>query len=151
MPRNPPHEGNVDVAQEVIHDVLPGGWRLRVQSAITLADSEPEPGLAIAKGDRRTFLARHPGPADIGMLAEVSDSTLLTDRRDKARIYARAGIGCYWIFNLVDRQIEVHTNPDSQANPPCYRQRQGYTVGQTVPLVLNGQTVALLPVGDLLP
>jgi hypothetical protein len=151
MPRNPPHDTSLDITNEKIKEVLPHGFRLRVQSAITLADSEPEPDLVVAKGSPRTFSTRHPNPFDIRTLIEVSDSTLVIDRRDKGRIYARANIGCYWIINLVDRQIEVYTDPDPHAATPHYRQRQDYVVGQSVPLILDGQIVVQLPVQDLLP
>src|SRR4051812_40621289 len=49
MPRNPPHEQTLDIAQTVLRGVLPGDWRLRVQTAITTGDSEPEPDLAVIR------------------------------------------------------------------------------------------------------
>src|SRR5262249_16346423 len=79
-PRNPPHDGTIQIAVEVIRQRLPAGWQVRVQSAITTADSEPEPDLAVVRGDTRTYLARHPGPADIGLLIEVAN-TLARDRQ----------------------------------------------------------------------
>src|SRR5436305_4096318 len=47
MPRNPPHDVAIDLAREAIETRLPAGWRVRVQSAITTSDSEPEPDLAV--------------------------------------------------------------------------------------------------------
>lgn len=151
MPHNPPHDGTIQSAGEVISSHLPPGWRVRTQSVVTTSDSEPEPDLAIVRGDRRTYLSRHPGPADVGTVVEVSDTTLARDRDLKARIYARAGIGVYWIINLVDMQIEVYTDPTGPDPSPCYRQRQDFLISQSVPLVLDGQTVAQVRVRDLLP
>jgi hypothetical protein len=150
MARNPPHDSAIQLTQESCQAHLPTEWRIRVQMAITLADSEPEPDLVLVRGHPRRYAQHHPGPTDIGMVAEIANTSLAEDR-DKARIYARANISCYWIVNLTDRQIEVYTHPDPQANPPCYRHRQYYSVGQSVPLVLEGETVALLPVAELLP
>jgi Uma2 family endonuclease len=130
---------------------LPPGWDLRVQSAVTLSDSEPEPDLAIVRGDESLYLARHPGPPDVGLVAEVADSTLPADRIDKCRIYARAGIVCYWIINVNDRQIEVYSNPSGPTAAPAFAQRMDYRPGDAVPLVLDGMTVASLAVQDLLP
>src|SRR5262245_62962957 len=92
MPRNPPHDGTIDLVSETLTPVVPKGWRLRVQLSVVLSDSQPEPDLAIVRGDARTYTSRHPGPADIGLIVEVANSSLLRDQRDKARIYARAGI-----------------------------------------------------------
>ena len=96
-------------------------------------------------------MTRHPSPADIGLVIEVSDTTLAADRIDKCRIYARAGIVCYWIVNLNDRQIEAYTAPSGPTASPGYGQRTDYLNGDQVPLVLDGQTVAMIAVQDLLP
>ena len=151
MSRNPPHDGTLQIIQDTLTAVLPAGWRLRVQCAITLTDSEPEPDAAVVRGDVRTYLARHPSPADVGLIVEVADSTLDADRIDKCRIYGRAGIVCYWIVNLKDRQIEVYTVPSGPTASPGYGQRTDYRLGDQVPLLLDGSTVALLVVQDLLP
>lgn len=151
MSRNPPHDGTIMAAHAALSRVLPSGWVFRIQSAITLPDSEPEPDLALVRGDVRTYFARHPGPTDFGTVIEVSDSTLDGDRNDKARMYARARIPEYWIINLVDRQVEVYTLPSGPGVTPAYASRQDYPVGAAVPVQLDGQQVATIPVVDLLP
>lgn len=151
MARNPPHDSSLLKLSRKLPRVLAAdAWDVRIQMAITLGDSEPEPDAGVVRHTSDDYAHHHPGPPDIGMLAEVANTSLPEDR-EKARIYARARILCYWIINVIDRQIEVYTDPDPHANPPCYRQRQDYTVGQSVPLVLDGQTVATLPVAELLP
>jgi Uma2 family endonuclease len=151
MPHNPPHDGTLQLLQAVLLAGLPLGWCLRIQCAITLGDSEPEPDGAVVRGNPRTYLARHPGPADIGVVIEVANTTLAADRIDKCRIYARAGIVCYWIINLADRQIEVYTAPSGPTATPGYGQRTDYRAGDRVPLVLDGATVTDVAVLDLLP
>ena len=151
MARNPPHDATIHkMNRKLPPAVAPAGWEVRIQCAITLEESEPEPDVAVVRPSPDDYAQQHPLPTDIGMLSEVAN-TSLSDDREKCRIYARANIPCYWIINLTDRQIEVYTDPDPNANPPHYRQRQDYTGGQSVPLVLEGQTVALLPVVELLP
>src|SRR5262245_53367242 len=71
MPHNPPHDGIVDLAREVIRGKLPAGWRVRVQSAITTPDSEPEPGLVVAPGPASRYFDHHPGPSEIALVVEV--------------------------------------------------------------------------------
>jgi Uma2 family endonuclease len=151
MPHNPSHDGTIELIQQVLSPVLPTGWRLRIQSAITLSDSEPEPDIAVVRGDIRAFLVRHPEPKDIGLLIEVANSSLDADRLDKVRIYARSNVVCYWILNLVDRQVEVFTASSGPVPSPTYGSKQVYGVGASVPLVLDGKTVATIPVSNILP
>lgn len=151
MPQDPPHGGSVKALNRRIGRLLPDGWTLSVQSPITLADGEPEPDVAVVRGDDRTYFRRHPGPTDFGVVIEVADSSLAYDRRDKGRTYARAGLPVYWIVNLVEGRLEVYTDPRPAADPPGYAARTDYTPGQAVPLTLAGVEVAAVPVADLLP
>ena len=151
MPRNPAHDTAIDLTEAALRPLLPPRWRTRVQNAITTGDSEPEPDVAVVEGDLRAFATQHPGPSHVGLLIESADSSLATDRAEKGRIYARANIPLYWIINLVDRQVEVYSDPDPQADPPAYRRRETYVTGQTIPFVLKGQPIASIPVQDLLP
>jgi Uma2 family endonuclease len=151
LPRDPQHCGTQQLVFSALHAVLPSGWLLRNRSAITLTDSEPEPDLAIAKGNARTFLARHPGPSDLALVIEVANTTLDDDRQDKGRIYARAGIMCYWIVNVVDMQIEVYTNPTGPTTAPAYASRQDFRIADTIPLVIDNNVIATIAVRDLLP
>ncbi|MEG4441275.1 Uma2 family endonuclease [Microcoleus sp. AT9_B5] len=85
---------------------------VRGQDPITLSDdSEPEPDVVIARNRSDNYLSSHPEPADILLVIEVSDSTLKYDRRTKLSLYAESGISDYWIFNLVDIQLEMHSEP----------------------------------------
>ncbi len=151
MPRNPPHDGTIGLIEEVLRRHLPTGWCLRIQSAITLGDSEPEPDVVLAVGSHRDYLTRHPVPRDIGLVIEVADSSLERDRRDKGRIYARETLPVYWIVNLVDQQIEVYTSPSGVGPASAYQQRQDYHFADQVPFMLAGQTIGHIPVVELLP
>ena len=125
-----------------------------------VADGIETPGLgcnqcfstdAICRGDETAYLVRHPNPADVGLLIEVADSSLLRDQRDKTRIYARAGIAIYWIINLVDRRIEVYGQPSGSVAIPSYGAFQTFQTGDSVPVVLDGATTGSVAVADLLP
>jgi Uma2 family endonuclease len=151
MPHKPPHDGTIQLAEEVLRPRLPTDWRLRIQSAITTDDSEPEPDVTVVAGEARTYLHRHPGPADIAVLLEVAETTLQRDREDKGRLYARARIACYWIVNLVDRQVEVNTDPTGPDPNPHYRQVTVYKPEGAIPLVIGGQDCGTILVRDLLP
>lgn len=154
VPKNahsPPHDGTKQIVSDRLRRRLPQEWDIRIQSAVTLADSEPEPDLAIVRNIELEYLTRHPGPSDIGLLIEVADSSLLQDQQDKARIYARAGIAAYWIINLVDGRVEIFSDPTGPAAQPAYRSCTSYRDEELVPLVLEGVEIARIPAKDLLP
>jgi Uma2 family endonuclease len=150
MTINPPHAAAVTLATALIMKLLPTEWILRIQSPIETADSQPEPDFAVARGTARNYIDRHPRPQDIGLLIEISDSTLEDDRDEMGRIYARAQIPVYWIINLRDRIIEVHTMP-KRGKKPLYANRQVFQKADKIPLLLDGVIVAEIPVADLLP
>ncbi len=148
---NPPHAGTIAVVQAALLQLQIAGWNVRVQLPFRASTSEPEPDFAIVRGDHRSYLRRHPIASDVGLVIEVADSTLDSDRSDKVRVYARDAIGTYWIVNLVDSQVEVYTDPQPDSAPPTYAIRNDFLPGQSIPLVLDGQTVAMISVVDLLP
>lgn len=147
MPHNPPHDSTIQRMLRPLLRALPSGWDLRVQSAISLSDSQPEPDFAVVRGSSADYEHRHPFAADVGLLIEVADTSLARDRHDKGRIYASAEIQNYWVVNLLDRQIEVYCQPSESSE---YGAGRFYQIGEVLPLVLDGTTVAAVPVADLL-
>src|SRR5262249_11755204 len=139
--RSPPNAATTCLIGDAIRSILPAPWRLREECAVTLIDSEPEPAFAVVPGPARRYLAGHPTPTDITLIGEVADTSLREDRAIKGRIYARAGIPAYWIINVVDRQVEVYTDPTGDVPAPEYRQHQNYLPGSAVPLTIGGQAV----------
>lgn len=84
------------------------------QDPIQLDDySEPEPDLAIVKGDFLDYATHHPTPDDICLVVEVADSTLKQDCEVKDKLYAQAGIADYWVLDLPHRQLHVFRSPTS--------------------------------------
>ncbi len=85
---------------------------VRGQEPIILpTDSEPEPDVVIARHRSDNYVSSHPENADIVLVIEVSDSTLKYDQRTKLSLYAESGISDYWIFNLVEPQLEMYSEP----------------------------------------
>lgn len=151
MPHDPVHDGTIQLVNRGVLRLAPAGWCGRIQSSATLPPSEPEPDFVLARGDERSYLKRHPGPGDIGLVAEVANSSLDSDREDKTQLYARAGLPTYWVVNVVDNQIEVYERPSGPVPDPRYAAVTTYKPGDAVPLVLDGVTVGSIPVADLLP
>jgi Uma2 family endonuclease len=152
MTKNPPHDTMISIIMEdVFTPRLAGRWHCRGHSVVTTAESEPEPDIAVVRGPKRDYLARHPGPADMALVVEVAESSLAYDRTVKARIFAAASVPVYWIVNLVDHQIEVYTDPSGPDAAPGYRGRQEYRTGDLVPFVVDGHELGPIPAQDLLP
>ena len=131
--------------------LLPPGYDLRSQSAVTLRDSVPEPDCAIVIGDTRRYLDHHPRPDEIALIVEIAESSLRIDRSLKSGLYAQNGIPTYWIVNLIDRQIEVMAEPTGEAAEPAYAKSTIFKPGDKVPFTLAGVVVGEVAVADLLP
>ena len=151
MPKNPPHGLAIDLAREILTRLLPNGWHVKSQDPLTLADSEPEPDVLVVRGERRQYRDKHPGAAEVWLLIEVSDTTLARDRGLKKRTYARAAVPVYWIINLVENQLEVYTAPSGATETPDYGERRAYALTEAVPLVIEEQELAFIPVRELFP
>jgi hypothetical protein len=150
MIHNPRHDATIDHVHEVMRRRLPRKWRIRIQSAITTGDSEPEPDLAIVPGPPSLYALHHPLAKDVALAIEVADTSLDHDRGLKSRLYARGRVPIYWIINLVDRVVEVHENPSGSGGRAAYKSRQFYRLKQSVPLVLERGELAKIPVKALI-
>jgi Uma2 family endonuclease len=102
--------------------------RVRVQNPVAFIpeDSEPQPDIVWAK--RQNYKGHHPAADEILLLIEVAESSLDSDRGEKAKLYATVGIADYWIVNLIDRAIEVHREPKGGR----YQNVQSYAIGTAV-------------------
>jgi Uma2 family endonuclease len=87
-----------------------------VQNPVRLDEyGEPQPDLAVIR--TRDYRESLPGPEDVLLLIEVSDTTLAYDRGVKLPEYARKGIREAWIVDLNAGAVERHTEP----SPDGYR------------------------------
>ncbi|HET7291233.1 MAG TPA: Uma2 family endonuclease [Vicinamibacteria bacterium] len=99
---------------------------VRSRLPLTLApDSEPEPDVAVVPRTAKGYGDGHPTTALL--VFEVAGDSLRKDRPAKAQVYARAGIPEYVIVNLAQGTLEVHRDPD----PEAQRYRTVTTLGRT--------------------
>ncbi len=83
-----------------------------IQCTVRLSDdSVVDPDAWITKGHEDEYGSRGYMASDLVLVIEVADSSLRLDREIKQRAYALAGIPEYWIINVIDRVVEVYTEP----------------------------------------
>jgi Uma2 family endonuclease len=150
MPQHPTHAGTISVLLRMLSSLLPRGWIVRVQSPVTLSDSEPEPDLAVVRGPEERYFSAHPTGSDIALVIEVADVSLEHDRTVKRQAYAKAGIPTYWIVNLVELTVEVYSQPKS-GRPPRYQKSVALGLEYGVDLVIGGRNRGSIPVRRLFP
>jgi Uma2 family endonuclease len=91
-----------------------GSFTVDSQTPIRLDErSEPEPDVWVARGPRAGYRDRHPDPADLVLVVEVSGSSLAYDREVKVPAYASAGVVEVWVVSLPERIVYRHVEPSN--------------------------------------
>ena len=129
---------NDDVA-DMLREKFRGLAKIRESHPITLDNSEPEPDIAVVRLPKTIYKEHHPYAEDIYLLIEVSNSTLNIDLKTKAQIYARNSIPEYWVIDLVNKQVIVHTQPSEET----YSQIIKYKSGSISPQAFSDLTIPL--------
>jgi Uma2 family endonuclease len=148
MSKNAAHRWTTKEVLKALDSRLPPGWTSQKEDPVRIPDyDEPEPDVAIIRGTDADYEFRLPTAADVGLLVEVSDSTLVQDRGKKLSAYAKGRIPVYWIVNLVNRQVEVYSRPGKKG----YRSHTIFASGEQVPVTIGGRKLPPIAVDSLLP
>jgi Uma2 family endonuclease len=150
MTKGPRHAAVKRRLLRLLASIVQAPYFVDAQEAMSVADSEPEPDIYVVRGPESLFNNRHPGPGEIEIVVEISDTTLHRDRGTKRRVYARAGVPTYWIVNLVDDCIEVYTLPSGPTDKPVFGGQATFIVGDQIPLCIEGGEVGKIAVADIL-
>ncbi len=124
---------------DYLRDLLRGQAHVRDAHPITLDNSEPEPDIAIVQLPATIYRHHHPYAQDIYWLIEVSKRTLQKDLEEKTITYARNGIPEYWVIDLKNRKLIVHTQPENSR----YSQITEYRSGTITPQALSNIEIDL--------
>jgi Uma2 family endonuclease len=83
---------------------------VRVQNPVVLPEeaSELQPDVMLLAPRPDFYMGAHPTPADVLLLIEVADTSLLLDRRVKMPLYARGGVREAWLCDLTTGRVDVH-------------------------------------------
>ncbi len=106
------HAASVNWFTNALPPQLRGRAIVSIQNPTRLNNSsEPQPDVMLLRWRDDFYRSGHPGPDDVLLLIEVSDTTVDYDRNNKLPRYARAGIPEVWINNRRDRRVEAYTDP----------------------------------------
>lgn len=97
----------------------------REQIPLKMADSMPEPDLAVVSGQPEDYLRTHPTTALL--VIEVAISSLELDR-EKAVLYAEAEVPEYWIVLGKEKTVEVYLAPQEGR----YTRQRRYALHETI-------------------
>lgn len=135
-PESPLHYNTAKRGTRYLEELLGDRAEIRFNGPISLANSEPEPDIAIVAPPESRYNDRHPGVEDIFWLIEVAQTSLKKDTEIKQAIYASEGILEYWLLNLPERKLIVFRDP----------QQNSYAIR----LELVGGTIASLAFPDII-
>jgi Uma2 family endonuclease len=107
---------------------LPQGYSVWKEEPLTLQDSEPEPDIAVTRGDENEFTATHPATAEL--VVEIAVSSAALDR-ENAPLYAQAGVKEYCIVLAPERRVEVYRQPEQGR----YQETRTFGSGDTIECV----------------
>ena len=125
MTKSSLHFSLTDLFCEHFRGQLPAGYVVRQEGPMRLADSVPEPDVAVVQGTRAKFVRLNPTTADL--IVQIAVTSVALDRAN-ASLYAEARVPEYWIVLAQEQQIEVYRQPENGV----YQQKRLYAMGETL-------------------
>jgi hypothetical protein len=130
-----------DTVTQIVASLPRSSVRLSA-STLPTGDSLPDPDCWVRRADAvpiGTIGSRLNvwNPADVLLVVEVSDETVIHDLNVKTRLYGSAGYSVYWV--VTKDQIFEHTDP----TPSGYRRRIEYGPGDRIPVAYAGIDLAV--------
>lgn len=136
------HQETVDRATELFVLRFGDVARVRIQGPARLdPHNEPQPDVLLLRRKSGFYGAGHPGPEDVLLAIEVSDTTVRYDRQTKIPLYARLGVPETWQIERRRDTVTVFRNP----SPDGYQDVRVLSRGDTiVPIAFPDREVAVV-------
>lgn len=123
------HVNRVNRCNMVFTRELGSAAIVSVQNPIRIDDhSSPQPDIALLRPADDFITGRLPGPEDVLLLVEISDTSLRYDLDLKLPLYARAGIPEVWIVDVQAEVIRAYSRPENGAYQDYREGRRGETL-----------------------
>ena len=126
--KTPLHNYLVKKLYDFLQRSVRAGFVVRRESSLLLADSVPEPDVAVVCGGEEDFHLAHPTEAEL--VVEIAVTSLAADR-EKAALYAEVGVSEYWIVLAEAGRVEVCRRPAEGA----YLEKRTYRRGEVIEAV----------------
>ena len=111
-PIGPRHGATVDRATRVFTSAVGSSAIVRVQGPVRLnLFTQPGPDILLLRPRDDYYALAHPGPEDVLLVVEVSESSIGYDRDVKATVYAQGGVQEYWLIDLNDDALMRFRSP----------------------------------------
>jgi Uma2 family endonuclease len=123
--KSPLHAAIAKRLYDLISSILSAEFVVRREDPLALADSEPEPDVAVVRGTETEFFQAHPTTAELVIEVAVSSPAL---DREYASLYAEAGVKEYWIVLATEKRVELYRRPENGR----YQETQVFGAGETV-------------------
>lgn len=131
-PPSPPHTATTFRLQLFLTELIgrramvwPQGNPIRLLNS----NSVLQPDVTVLRWQDDFYGSEWPSEEAVILVVEVAHSTLPYDRKGKLALYAEAGIPEYWLINLVDRVVEVYTDPEEGKYGSARVVKPGETIG----------------------
>ena len=111
-PIGSPHAACVKFLTRLLYSLFGDTFIVGVQDPVRLNDfSEPQPDVSLLRWRDDDYREKHPTPADVLLVIEVADTTVVKDRTIKVPLYARSDVPEAWLVNIPDERVEVYSEP----------------------------------------
>ena len=116
---------------------------LSVQNPLLLPKSLPQPDLVLLR-DSSDDKADVPAAHDALLVVEICDTTYVADREFKLPLYAGDSIPEFWLVNLPEQTIEVHSQPDPVEH--VYAECRKFDADKAEPIIFRGHSLLVADV-----
>ena len=137
MSKSPIHCAVLQRLLKLLRAACEPEYEVRQEQPLTLADSEPEPDIAIVPVSAEDYASHHPNTALL--VVEIAVTTMDTDR-EKGMIFAEAGISEFWLVLPEKQQVEAYSKPSASGYRQCASLAAG---GCLASPVLRGGTIEI--------
>jgi Uma2 family endonuclease len=123
------HAACVNFLSRLLNRLFGDNHIVATQNPVRLNNlSEPQPDICLLRWRDDFYRDSHPGPADVLLLSEVADTTVVTDLSVKVPLYAGAGIAEAWLVKIPEEEVVIYSEPSGVA----YRHAQLFERGKEV-------------------
>ena len=132
-PIGPRHAACVTSATRELVRIVGDAALVRPGNPVRLnAFNEPQPDFTLVRPRADLYASGHPGPNDVMLVVEISESSLAYDRGVKAALYAEWGLVEYWVADLKTDRMWIYCSPENGTYQTVDERRQGDTIAPSL-------------------